>query len=322
MTWPVLAQDADGRYRGGDNSIHVADYHVHYQGFYPGGWAAYPLRVLLEPQKARQFASSALTWTDQTATGVLPGMDFMKESVLLLTDAQAKGILPDALVPRITEALEKTVNNPYLLLIHKTRKLGFVPVEFAGAEESLEATLDFSYVNWCYIRMASAVGNANAVQATRPFVTAYQWLLDGKRGYARSRKQDLTFFNGADSLAYKDLLLYMPHNMEDVVSRAGGRGEYAKRLDQAVPFPERPYLYLWTAAPWKGQEMIRDMLDKAVHPIEEDVVTLTPEWFVFSALGLYPLCPGTDEYVLGVPAFKKTTLYLEGEKSWLLKLRR
>lgn len=68
--------------------------------------------------------------------------------------------------------------------------------------------------------------------------------------------------------------------------------------------------------------MIRDMLDKAVHPIEEDVVTLTPEWFVFSALGLYPLCPGTDEYVLGVPAFKKTTLYLEGEKSWLLKLRR
>jgi len=152
--------------------------------------------------------------------GALPGIDFRKEAVLLLTDAQAKDILPDSMVPLVTQVLEKTVANPYLLLIPKTRKLGFVPVEFAGAEVSLESTLDFSYVNWCFIRMASAMGNANAVQATRPYVTAYQWLLDGKQGYARPRNEDLLFYNGKDSLAHKDALLYVPHNMEDVVDRA------------------------------------------------------------------------------------------------------
>lgn len=320
MAWPVIAQDADARYRGGDNSVRVADYHVHYQGFYTAGWAAYPLTTLLKPQMARQFAASVLTWVDQHAVGALPGIDFRKESVLLLTDAQAKDILPDSMVPLVTQVLEKTVANPYLLLIPKTRKLGFVPVEFAGAEVSLESTLDFSYVNWCFIRMASAMGNTNAVQATRPYVTAYQWLLDGKQGYARPRNEDLLFYNGDDSLAHKDALLYVPHNMEDVVDRARGRREYGKRLDQAEPFAELPYLYVWTTTPWKGQEQIREMIDKAAHrQPEEETPALPPQWFVFSSLGLYPLCPGTDQYVLGVPAFKKTTLRLEGGKELVIE---
>ncbi len=40
----------------------------------------------------------------------------------------------------------------------------------------------------------------------------------------------------------------------------------------------------------------------------------SPSWFVFSAMGLYPLCPGTDQYVLGAPYFKKMTVHLENNK--------
>lgn len=43
-------------------------------------------------------------------------------------------------------------------------------------------------------------------------------------GVRQVQKAGFNLFNGADSLAYKDLLLYMPHNMEDVVSRAGEEG--------------------------------------------------------------------------------------------------
>ncbi|HOG26047.1 MAG TPA: glycoside hydrolase family 92 protein [Bacteroidales bacterium] len=147
-------------------------------------------------------------------------------------------------------------------------------------------TKDFSYANWCLMVMASGEGYMETVNRVRPYVTAYQWHID--------------------SLACRDALLFVPHNMADIVERTGGRKGFEQRLDSASTFRELPYLYTWTAAPWKGQEKIREMMN-AYCPEDE-----SPAWFVFSALGLYPLCPGTDQYVLGAPYFKKMTVRLEG----------
>ena len=76
------------------------------------------------------------------------------------------------------------------------------------------------------------------------------------------------------------------------------------------------YLYNYTSQPWKAQEHVREVLTKlySYHPdgyCGDEDNGQTSAWYVFSAMGFYPVCPGTDEYVFGAPLFDKITLQLE-----------
>lgn len=86
------------------------------------------------------------------------------------------------------------------------------------------------------------------------------------------------------------------------------------------PIQHMIYLYNYSGEPWKAQYWIRQVLDR--------MYTATPDgycgdedngqtsaWYVFSSLGFYPVCPATDEYVLGAPLFPKVTLKLENGKT-------
>ncbi|MDL2322683.1 GH92 family glycosyl hydrolase [Bacteroidales bacterium OttesenSCG-928-A17] len=86
------------------------------------------------------------------------------------------------------------------------------------------------------------------------------------------------------------------------------------------PIQHMIYLYNYSGQPWKAQYWTREVLDKLYSAIPDGYCGdedngQTSAWYVFSALGFYPVCPGTDQYVLGSPLFKKVTLLLEnGEK--------
>lgn len=79
------------------------------------------------------------------------------------------------------------------------------------------------------------------------------------------------------------------------------------------------YLYNWAGQPWKAQEWI-DRVRKELYRATPDGYCgdedngQTSAWYVFSALGFYPVCPGADQYVLGTPLFGKTVLHLENGK--------
>lgn len=67
-----------------------------------------------------------------------------------------------------------------------------------------------------------------------------------------------------------------------------------------------PYLYTWTSQPWKTQYWLREIMNRMyVNNIDglhgNDDCGQMSAWYIFSALGFYPVCPGTDEYVLGAP---------------------
>jgi putative alpha-1,2-mannosidase len=223
-----------------------------------------------------------------------------------LADAHAGGLLPAALTPDLLDAMNGTLTNPYDPIASLMGESGFVPAgSYAG---SIALTRDYSYLSWCVYMMAGAAGDVNTVNEIRSLVTAYQWLMEPETGYARQRNSNLSWHNDPDSLVHQDIMLFVPHNMNDIVERTGGRKAYEKRLDSTALFDQLPYLYTWTASPWKGQKLLRAMMDSYGETVE------SPSWFVFSAMGLYPLCPGTDQYVLGAPYFKKMTVYLENGK--------
>ena len=85
------------------------------------------------------------------------------------------------------------------------------------------------------------------------------------------------------------------------------------------PIQHMIYLYGYSGQPWKTQYWIREVMDKlyTANPdgyCGDEDNGQTSAWYVFSAMGFYPVCPGSNQYVLGVPYFDKLTLHLENGK--------
>ena len=86
------------------------------------------------------------------------------------------------------------------------------------------------------------------------------------------------------------------------------------------PIQHMIYLYNYAKQPWKAQYWLRQVMDRMYTPTPDGYCGdedngQTSAWYVFSALGFYPVCPGTDQYVLGAPLFKKATIHFENGKS-------
>ena len=85
------------------------------------------------------------------------------------------------------------------------------------------------------------------------------------------------------------------------------------------PIQHMIYLYNYARQPWKGQQRVREVMDKLYSPAPDGYCGdedngQTSAWYVFSAMGFYPVCPGTTQYVIGSPLFKKVTLEMEDGK--------
>lgn len=82
------------------------------------------------------------------------------------------------------------------------------------------------------------------------------------------------------------------------------------------PIQHMIYLYNYAGQPWKAQYWLRQVMDKMYTPgpdgyCGDEDNGQTSAWYVFSALGFYPVAPGTTQYVLGAPLFKKATIHFE-----------
>ena len=86
------------------------------------------------------------------------------------------------------------------------------------------------------------------------------------------------------------------------------------------PIQHMIYLYNYSGQPWKAQYWLREVMDKlySAHPdgyCGDEDNGQTSAWYVFSALGFYPVCPGSGQYVLGTPYFDEVKLHLENGRT-------
>jgi predicted alpha-1,2-mannosidase len=89
------------------------------------------------------------------------------------------------------------------------------------------------------------------------------------------------------------------------------------------PIQHMIYLYNYAGEPWKTQYWSREVMNRLYKPTPDGYCGdedngQTSAWYIFSALGFYPVCPGTEEYVLGAPLFKKAALQLENGKQLII----
>ena len=148
---------------------------------------------------------------------------------------------------------------------------------------------------------------------------------------------------------------FVPHNPMELVEKMGGKDKFAKRLDTlfSMHLPDEffaeteditregiiggyvhgnepahhvPYLYNWTKQPWKTQEQVRKIMNMQYKPTPDglggnDDCGQMSAWYIFSALGFYPVAPGSNEYAIGSPSVNKATINLENGKSFTISVK-
>ncbi len=142
---------------------------------------------------------------------------------------------------------------------------------------------------------------------------------------------------------------YVPHDVKGLIGAMGGDKRFVQRLDSLFtmhlpdeffenteditrdglignyvhgnePSHHVPYLYAWTSQPWKTQYWVREIMDRMyVNAIDglcgNDDCGQMSAWYIFSAMGFYPVCPGTGQYVLGAPYLPSIRLRLENGRT-------
>jgi predicted alpha-1,2-mannosidase len=147
--------------------------------------------------------------------------------------------------------------------------------------------------------------------------------------------------------------LYVPHEPEQLIEMMGGKKKFVAHLDSlfTMHLPDKyfaeteditrdgiignyvhgnepshhvPYLYNWTDQPWKTQERVRMILKKQFHPAPDglggnDDCGQMSAWYIFTALGFYPVAPGSEQYAIGSPAVDGAIIQLENGKTFTIE---
>jgi predicted alpha-1,2-mannosidase len=92
------------------------------------------------------------------------------------------------------------------------------------------------------------------------------------------------------------------------------------------PIQHMIYLYNYAGQPWKAQKWVREVMNRLYWPTPDGLCGdedngQTSAWYVFSALGFYPVCPGSGQYVIGGPLFEKAVMTLENGKTFTIEAK-
>jgi len=110
---------------------------------------------------------------------------------------------------------------------------------------------------------------------------------------------------------------------EMVEMEIAGMGQYAHGNQ---PIQHMPYLYNYAGQPWKTQYWVRQIMERLYNstpdgfPGDEDQGGMS-SWYVLSALGIYAVTPGTNQYVIGSPIFRKATITMEDGKKFVIEAK-
>lgn len=149
--------------------------------------------------------------------------------------------------------------------------------------------------------------------------------------------------------------LYVPHDPEAMIKLMGGNRAFTQRLDQLFtmhlpdeffaeteditregiiggyvhgnePAHHVPYLYAWTSDAWKTQERVRMILKHQYRPTPDglggnDDCGQMSAWYLFSALGFYPVAPASGQYIIGSPVVKSAVITMENGKTLSIEAR-
>ena len=230
---------------------------------------------------------------------------------------------------------------------------GFIPSNIR--RESVSCTLEYAYDDWTIARMAEALGRDGTAEAYYRRALNYVNVFDGSTRFFRGRRSDggwtTPFEEFATGRDYTEATpwhyrFFAPHDVNGLEQLFGGREAFVRELDRLFtltsdemrldvadvtglmgqyahgnePSHHMAYLYNYVGMPWRTQELTRRLLDEMYAPTPEGIVGnedcgQMSAWYIFSSLGFYPVCPGSNEFALTAPLFERAVVRLSGGRT-------
>ncbi|WP_295729011.1 GH92 family glycosyl hydrolase [uncultured Muribaculum sp.] len=347
MIDPRIVSDVDGRYVGADNAVHKsADGYVRRTVF--SGWdvfrSQFPLQNIINPAVVSDEINSLIAIAEESGKGYFPRWELLNAYSGCMIGNPAIPVIADAYVKGIRtfdveKALRYAVNSSDMF---GTKALGYAPEPL-----SVSCTLEYAYADWCLSRLARACGDDSVASEFERRAQAYRNVFDESVGWFRPRKADGTWmpWNPDDSPLTREGYgciesnlyqqgWFVPHDPEGMARLMGGKPAAISALDTLFsktpgdmkwnayynhanePVHFVPYIYNRLGAPWLTQLHTRDICRSAygvgVEGLvgNEDVGQMSA-WYVLSASGIHPSCPGESSLEITSPVFDEVEYCLD-----------
>lgn len=225
---------------------------------------------------------------------------------------------------------------------------GYIPVEDSVKEayhqrEQASRTLEYAYDDFVLAQVAHELGHMDDHRELMRRSENYRHVIDPSTGYANGRHADGRFLSNPNPYTFAPYITegapchytwYVPHNPHGLIEAMGGRDQFIAKLDTLFagrlywhgnePCHQVAYLYNYAGQPWKTQRAVRHILDTEYGDTPgglagNDDAGQMSAWYIFSALGFYPVCPGTPYYQIGTPTFERATLHLENGHTFTIE---
>ncbi|UGS21007.1 GH92 family glycosyl hydrolase [Flavobacterium cyclinae] len=300
MMQPNIAQDLDGKYRGRDNKIHVAEGFDYYTVF--SLWdtfrGAHPLYTLIDKKRTADYINTFIKQYEQG--GRLPVWELASNETDCMIGYHSVSVIADAMVKGIKgfdyeKAFEASKASAMrdVLGLDAYKKNGFISID--DEHESVSKTLEYAYDDWCIAQMAAILENHEDYQYFMKRSQNWKNIFDWETGFMRPKKNggwDKPFdprevnnnFTEGNSWQYS---FFVPQDIEGMIQAYGGPEKFEAKLDEMFnseskttgreqvdvtgligqyahgnePSHHMAYLYNYVGKPEKTNEKVKYILD-------------------------------------------------------------
>ncbi len=219
-------------------------------------------------------------------------------------------------------------------------QFGYIPLEDEVLEafhkrEQVSRTLEYAYDDWAVAQVAKKLEKEEDYKKLTARSYNYINVFDEDKGWVCGRFADGTFtdkFNENEREYYitegtpKQYTFYVPHDIPGLIEMLGGENQFESKLNTLFdehgywhgnePGQQIPYLFNFTGNWGKTQSIVKNILLSEYGTGSgslsgNDDAGQMSAWYVFGAMGFYPVCPGNNEYQLSSPIFHKIILNLD-----------
>lgn len=350
---PNIYNDVNGEYMGFDDKVHkVEQGRKHYANF--SLWDTYRtssfLQAMLAPKEASDMIQSLLHDAEQGGAYPNWSMNNVEYGVMngysvfpFIASMYAMGArdfnlqASKEMMKRVSTKFQQCKGYQGWVCLDDYMQYGYVPFEKHGHGASM--TLEYCIDDFSIAQICKAAGDSTAYYYYMDRAQNFENIFDSETKLFRPKKQDGTFLSpfkptGNDGFNEGNAIQYfwsVPHNMDDVITLAGGKKFVEERLDAFSSkinhgwAPNEPYYWLgnepcfgsafvynYLGKPWKSQLLVRKVLSSFDNtpnglPGDDDAGAMSA-LYVFSALGLYPYIPGIGGFTITGPLFEKAQI--------------
>lgn len=314
--------------------------------------ALHPLLTIISPTLSGQMMNSLLSmYHTQGWLPIFPCWNSYTSAMIgdhcsaILAEAAVKGITGfdyrtayEAMLKNATQlpALDDYIDGKGRRALDSYMRYGYIPltdsVPYAyHRNEQASRTLEYAYDDYCVAQMAQFMKDKSyyrdMMRRSGNWRNVFQLLLDN---YDADLSVRPSYITEGWQCHY---IWYVPHDVPGLIRSMGGREAFVSRLDSLFsqrlywhgnePCHQLAYMFNYAGAPHLTQQWVRRILDTEYSSLlgglsGNDDAGQMSAWFIFSAMGFYPVSPVSAEYAIGSPVFPKVEIQLENGRTFCI----